>query len=241
MTTLNVDVAYDDGGGSLTYKAANGFDAFDVDAQNDLSVNNSQANALPSTVYNTGMTADGIIRGDYDNADFVTYLINYEAPDHGHVILQSGRIGQVTMVNDGLCQIELRGLTDLLKQNNLIGLTSITDRAMLGDDHNKLSLHWYAGTVSSVGAESDRIFSSDVSPGSNSGIGDSASGGGLRLPIPGGDGNGWTIDAGGMTLVENDPRYQYLECDSSETTAHRDITIPSQVTVGDMLTLGWLI
>lgn len=64
-----------------------------MDTRNDLSVNNSQANALPAPVYNVGMTADGITRGDYDDAEFVTYLINYDAPDHGHVILQSGRIG----------------------------------------------------------------------------------------------------------------------------------------------------
>lgn len=140
------------------------------------------------------------------------------------------------MLDQGLCQIELRGLTDILKQNNLIGLTSITDRAMLGDDHNKLSLHWYAGTVSTVGAESDRIFSSAVTPGS-----DTPLSGGLRIPISGGDGNGWTITGGGMTLVETDPRYQYLECNSSETTAYRDVPLPSQVAVGDNLTLDWLI
>lgn len=140
------------------------------------------------------------------------------------------------MLDDGLCQIELRGLTDILKQNNLIGLTSITDRAMLGDDHNKLPLHWYSGTVSTVGAESDRIFSSAVTPGSNTAVG-----GGLRLPIPGNDGNGWTVTGGSMTLVETDPRYQYLECNSSETTAYRTIPIPSQVAVGDTLTMAWLI
>lgn len=236
MTDLDTDVVYDDGNGPVTYLSASGFDAFDVDERNDLSVNNSQANALTSSVYNVGMTQDGVTRGDYDDADFVTYLINYEDTSQGHVILQSGRIGRVTMVNDNLCQIELRSLTDILKQNNLIGLTSITDRAQLGDDHNKLPLHWYSGTVSTVGAESDRIFSSAVSPGSNTVVG-----GGLRLDIPGGDGNGWTITEGGMVLVETDPRYQYLECNSSETTAWRDIPIPSDVAVGDNLTLAWLI
>ena len=140
------------------------------------------------------------------------------------------------MLDDGLCQIELRGLIDILKQNNMIGLTSITDRAMLGDDHNKLPLHWYAGAVSTVGAESDRVFSSDVTPGS-----DTAVAGGLRLPIPGNDGNGWTITEGGMWLVEDDPRYQYLECNEHETTAYRDIPIPAEVADGDSLTLAWLI
>lgn len=189
-------------------------------------------------VYNVGMTADGIARGDYDDAEFVVYLVNYMALDHGAIAVQSGRIGQVKMLNDLTCQIELRSLVDVLKQTNLIGLTSITDRAMLGDDHNKLPLHWYAGTVASVGAESDRVFSSAVTPGSGSVVG-----GGLRLPISGGDlgqPGDWVIDGGSMTGVVDDPRYVYLTCDSQETTAHRDIPIPAQVADGDNLTLSWL-
>lgn len=239
MTTLDVDVTYDDGSGAVLYQSANGFDSFDVDAKNDLTVNNSQADALVAPVYNVGMTQDGVTRGDYDDAAFVLYLVNYNALSHGAVIIQSGRIGQVKMLNDSLCQIELRSLTDVLKQNNLIGVTSITDRAMLGDDHNKLPLHWYAGTVASVGAESDRVFSSAVTPGSNGVVG-----GGLNIPLPSGDlGNpgDWIIDSGSMTGVVNDPRYVYLECGSSETTAHRTISLPSQVSAGDHLTLGCLI
>lgn len=238
LCNLDHDVVYDDGNGALTYYAPSGFDSADIDAKNDLTVNNSQADALVA-VYNVGMSQDGITRGDYDDAPFVMYLVNYMALDHGHVILQSGRVGQVTMINDAKCEIELRALMDVLKQNNLIGLTSITDRAMLGDDHNKLPLHWYDGTVSAVGAESDRVFSSDVTPGS-----DSVVGGGLSVPIPSGDlGNpgDWVIDGGSMTGVTNDPRYVYLECGSSETTAHRDITLPSNVAVGDNLELSWLI
>jgi hypothetical protein len=238
MCSTNANVTYDDGAGPVTYLAASGFDPSDIDARNDLSVNNSQANALLAPVYNVGMTQDGVTRGDYDDADFVLYLINYMAPDHGHVILQSGRIGQVKLLNGALCQIELRSLTDILKQNNMIGLTSITDRAMLGDDHNKLPLHWYAGTVASVGAESDRVFASAVTPGSGSVVG-----GGLRLPMPGGDlgqPGDWVIDGGGMYGVTDDPRYVYLECNDHETTAHRDIPIPSQVADGDNLTLSWL-
>lgn len=41
MTTLDADVAYDDGNGAVTYQAANGYNAFDMDSRNDLTVNNS--------------------------------------------------------------------------------------------------------------------------------------------------------------------------------------------------------
>jgi len=203
MTTLDVDVAYDDGNGAVTYQAANGYDAFDVDAKNDLTVNNSQADALMAPVYNVGMTADGVTRGDYDNADFVVYLVNYAALGHGAVIIQSGRIGQVTMVNDALCQIELRSLTDILKQNNLIGLTSITDRAMLGDDHNKLPLHWYPSSVATVGAEPDRIFTCATAPGSSDAPGGST-GAVSGVPLGQGDGTHTTAqlkDAAGNLIT----------------------------------------
>lgn len=239
MTTLDVDFTYDDGSGPVTYVARHGIDAYDVDLSNGAQVNNSQADTLAGDVYDAGMTKDGVIRGDYDDADFVLYLIDYAHPEAGHVIIQSGRLGQVTMVDDTKCSIELRGLTDILRQNNLIGLTSITDRAMLGDDHNKVTLRWYDGTVATVGAESDRVFSSSVTPGS-----DSVIGGGLSIPLPGGDGgpgSNWTIDGGSMSMVTNDPRYQYLESSSSETTAHRDVTLPAQVQAGDNLMLSWLI
>lgn len=192
MTTLDADVTYDDGNGAVLYQAANGYDAFDVDAKNDLTVNNSQADALLSPVYNVGMTADGIARGDYDDASFVVYLVNYAALSHGAVILQSGRIGQVKMLNDMTCQIELRSLVDVLKQNNLIGLTSITDRAMLGDDHNKLSLYWYASSVATVGTETDRIFTCANAPGSSDAPGGTT---GAVSGVPLGQGNGTSTTA----------------------------------------------
>lgn len=223
MTTLDADIDYDDGAGSLTYKSATGFDAFDVDGKNDLSVDNSQADSLLSDTYNVGMTSDGVQRGDYDDASFVVYLINYMAPSHGHVIIQSGRIGQVKMLNDAKCEIELRSLVDILKQNNLIGLTSITDRAMLGDDHNKLPLHWYDGTVGVPGAESDRVFSSDVAPGSSEG-----SDGGAILPVPNPN-SGWDVLNGSVTQNYFDGHYYQVSASSHNPSMERVFNLPSGV------------
>lgn len=192
MTTLDVDLTYDDGNGAVLYQAANGYDAFDVDARNDLTVNNSQADALLSPVYNAGMTADGVARGDYDDAAFVVYLVNYMALDHGAVIIQAGRVGQVKMLNGMTCEIELRSQIDVLRQNNMIGMTSITDRAMLGDDHNKLPLNWYPSSVAAAGSENDRVFTCATAPGSSDAPGGTT---GAVSGVPLGQGNGTSTTA----------------------------------------------
>lgn len=65
------------------------------------------------------------------------------------------------MIDDLICKIELRSLTQILKQNSIVELTSITCRAKFGDERCKMPLDWYTGTVASVGDEIDRTFSID--------------------------------------------------------------------------------
>lgn len=167
LTSCNRDVIYDDlsGDGPITYRAATGFSPFDLTTKPDLSVDSTEASALMATYPIDGMTPDGIARGDYACARFVQYLVNYAAPDviqpnngHGHVVVCSGQLGQITQTDKGAVQIELRSLTQILKQNSIIELTSITCRAQFGDIRCKLPLVWTAGTVASVGDEVDRTF-----------------------------------------------------------------------------------
>lgn len=82
-------------------------------------------------------------------------------------------------------------------------MTSITDRAQLGDDHNKLPLHWYTGAVATVGAETDRVFTCEDDPGSSG-----ASSGGTApvtdVPLMQGDGTTNTaqlVDTSGNTIT----------------------------------------
>lgn len=229
MTSLDVDIDYDDGTGVLTYASATGIDPFDVQSASDLSVNNSQANTIAGAVYNVGMTLDGVIRGDYDDASFALYLIDYAHPEDGHAVILTGRVGQVTVVNDSQCQIELRSLTDILKQNNLIGLTSITDRAMLGDDHNKVTLRWYEGTAGTIGAESDRVFASDVAPGSSEGAD-----GGAVIPFAHPN-SGWSVLNGSVTQNFFDGHYYQVSASSHNPSMERVVSLPSGVQAGDQI------
>lgn len=113
------------------------------------------------------MTIQGIESGAYDGAGFVQYMIDYESLSQGHVIINSGRVGQVTQTDQLGVQIELRSLAQVLKQNSVIELTSITCRAAFGDNRCKMPLIWHEGSVKAVGAEADRTFTIAVHPDSN--------------------------------------------------------------------------
>lgn len=69
------------------------------------------------------------------------------------------------MLNGQTVGIELRSLTQILKQNAMIELTSITDRAKYGDERNKMPLRWYDSSVDSLGDEEDRTFIMATIPG----------------------------------------------------------------------------
>lgn len=168
ITSLNRDVVYDDGSGdgAITYRAATGYTPFDVDTKSDISVNNSQADALLAQYPIDGMTLEAVNRGDYDGARFVQYLVDYLDLTKGHVEINSGQIGMVTQVDEMAVQIELRALQQILKQQSMVELTSITCRAQFGDARCKQPLRWYNGTVASVGAEADRTFVLTLAPGS---------------------------------------------------------------------------
>lgn len=161
ITTLDRDVTYDDGAGPVTYRAKRGYTSFDVQTRADLSVDNSQAKGLLAEYPADGVTADGIAAGWYDSARFIQYLINYNDLTMGHMIVNSGQVGQVQNLDDLTMSMEMRSLTQICKQNNLLELTSITCRADYGDTRCKKAYKWWQSTVTAVGAEADRTFQVD--------------------------------------------------------------------------------
>lgn len=187
ITTLDADVTYDDGTGPMTYRAKRGYTAFDVQTASDLSVDNSEAQGLLAEYPADGMTAAGIAKGLYDSARFVQYLVNYNDLTMGHVVINAGQVGQVSNIDDMTVKMEMRSLTQILKQNSIIETTSITCRAKFGDARCKMPLYWYSSAVASVGAESDRVFTMTTKPGG----GDASSGStGPVSAVPFGHGDG---------------------------------------------------
>lgn len=130
VTTLDVDVTYDDGGGPRLYSAAIGSQPTVVQSSSVLNVDNAESNSLIPE-FDVPISEEDIRRGSYDFAQFTLYLIDYENPT-GHVIIQSGTLGQVTIDDSGLSFVnELRGLTAELKQS-ICEKDSLTCRAIFG-------------------------------------------------------------------------------------------------------------
>lgn len=171
ITSLNRDIEFDDGKGAITYTAACGYTPSDVVTKSDLSVNNAEAASLVAQYPFTGVTMDAINSGVYDGAPYVEMLIDYEDTSAGFVIVSAGNIGQITTTDKLTCQIELRDLMQILKQTNMVELTSVTCRAKFGDARCKMPIIWYRGIVTAVGDETDRTFTfraPDFSPESSS-------------------------------------------------------------------------
>lgn len=87
-----------------------------------------------------GFTYESIRRGVYDDARFIEYGVNYLDLTQGHVILNSGSIGQVRVVDGLLCFPEMRSLSQTLKQKSVLEKGSNNCRAAFGDERCKFDV-----------------------------------------------------------------------------------------------------
>lgn len=169
---LDKSVTYDDGAGPLLYSAIIGMRLSTISTSSDLGVNNAESEGLLPE-YDFPISEADIVAGVYDFAKFDLYLVNYKDLSIGsHVLMQSGTLGRVSVLNNGLSFVEeLRGLTDQLKQSlcekdslscrEIFGSGAIGSGAAIesetpcGFDVSSLLV---AGTVSAVGAENTVTF-----------------------------------------------------------------------------------
>lgn len=168
LTTLDRDVEYDDqdgSGGALTYVATEGFDATTFATSTGMSVDNGQINALLSD--STGITEQMVVAGELDDATWRMYLVDFTALYEGHILLDDGDVGDVSVRNGMLWIPELVSKIGRLKQP-IGGVWSIRCRAIFGTPAasptgcgiDTTSL-WVEGEITAVGAESNRTFTGD--------------------------------------------------------------------------------
>ena len=166
VTSLDVDVDYDDGAGEVTYQAVPGANVSSVETSAGLDVANAEAMLL----INTDFSRQEIAAGALDFAEYVLYRIDYLNPTDGHIIIETGTTGAVTSSDTLSGVIELRGISQQLKQN-FIDLYSLSCRATFGSQVGEellpcnydATVHWQTTTVASLGVEEDRQFvSTDV-------------------------------------------------------------------------------
>jgi uncharacterized phage protein (TIGR02218 family) len=128
----------------VSFEAASGFTASEVQAGLDLSVDNlSVAGALSSDSLNESDLAAGL----FDHAAIAIWRVNWAAPEQ-RVLLRQGVLGEVTRGKTGFTA-EMRGLTEVLNQpmGRVFGHSC---DAQLGDDRCTVTLTPIAATVAST-------------------------------------------------------------------------------------------
>lgn len=169
VTTLDIDVLYDDGTGPLLYSAAIGSEPSTLTAASDLSVAGGESKQL-MPVFDTPISEAALMAGACDYAEFIAYEINYNDLTPGrHIIVQSGTMGQTVITDSGLSfTSELRGLTQALKQT-ITEKWSLNCRAIFGSTvvsaqsrypcNFAIDTLWQNGTVQVVGEDFTGSFS----------------------------------------------------------------------------------
>lgn len=153
FTSLDADLTYDDGTGSVSYLASNGFTPQRFEASADTAVDNTE---FQGWVQDTGITEAQIRAGLFDFARIVVYRVNYLDPGMGHELVMAGTAGETTFSEHGW-RTEFRSKTQQLKQT-ISQPYSLRCRAQFGDARCGKAWVWVEGTVTAVGAETDRIF-----------------------------------------------------------------------------------
>lgn len=178
FTTRDRDVAFTPSApiGEIIFQAPTGFEMSVLESTNDMGVNNAEAMSLsPIAGFEAeGFTQAQIDSGALDKIKFVVLRVNYNDLTTGRSeVVNGGTIGEVKRKVGGLTVLELRSLSQLLRQKSIVQLDSIPCRARFGSQPLgtgggvleerfpcgfDASTLWVAGTITSVGGESDRIF-----------------------------------------------------------------------------------
>lgn len=119
------DIIFD----GVTYQANPGMTSSAITQTGDLSIDNMEVQGVLDSA---SLTEEDLIGGRYDDATVEFYLVNWEDPADGAVLLPGGRIGPVRMTERGQFVAEIRGLAQAFSQN-IVEVTSPGCRARLGD------------------------------------------------------------------------------------------------------------
>jgi hypothetical protein len=143
FTDLDQPITYN----GLTYQAAGGYTHSQIDMTSDLSTANLEVQAVFDS---SAITQASLESGAWDFATVVCELVNYKDLSMGAVVLDSGVIGQVSIMN-GAYKAELRGLAQIVQQEQG-DMYSPTCRATFGDSRCTIDLAplTFSGTVAGV-------------------------------------------------------------------------------------------
>lgn len=172
LSMLPSDIDYDDGDGLLTYRAASGFDPSALANDLGFTVSNTEGRALLSA--DLDITLEMVQAGELDDATWRLYLVNFADLTAGrHVLLDAGDLGEVRTQFAMVWIPELVGYGMRLRQP-VGSVWSRTCRAEFGTPADgpkgcgvNSDAYWFNGSVSAVGAETNRVFTGTAADDSN--------------------------------------------------------------------------
>lgn len=163
MTTLDADVLYN----GVLYRSQTGVESSVIATDTGLSVDNAEGLSLVADTDTLGLTVQMINAGELDDAKWQMLLVNYRDLSMGHMVLDAGDTGQVTVKDEMSATVELVSFAMRLRQK--IGtLDSRTCRATFGNPPNgqlgcgiNANAYWVTATVTGVSTDEPmRVFSS---------------------------------------------------------------------------------
>jgi len=142
----------------ITYLAASGYTASDVETTAALNVDNLEVAGFISS---PSITEADLLAGLWDYAAVEVFVVNYAAPTTGTIIQRSGVLGEVTL-DRGQFKAELRGLMQAYTAT-LCELTSPPCRANLGDSRCGVALGPFTVTGAVTAISADNLTLGDTS------------------------------------------------------------------------------
>jgi len=138
----------------VTYLAASGYTASDVDTTAALNVDDLEVIGF---IASPSITEADLLAGLWDYAAVEVFMVNWASVTDGKIWQRVGNLGEVTLKR-GQFQAELRGLMQAYTAT-VVELTSPSCRANLGDARCAVALGPFtvAGTVTSVSADNATI------------------------------------------------------------------------------------
>lgn len=159
LTTHDADITYE----SVTYSAINGFDQSTIASSTGYDVDNSEGYALLCADV-PGISLTDAKAGKLNDARWQLMLVNWADLTMGHLVMDAGDIGEVTVTDNAVFAPELLSYTMRLKQ--AIGhVDQRRCRAIFGSPPNSqtgcgvnVTGMWSSRTVTTVTTESKRVF-----------------------------------------------------------------------------------
>lgn len=150
-----------------TYRAQAAITGSDVRSTSDMSVDNMDVEGAIDTGDLTivDLSAADIEAGLFDDAAVVLFLVNWQAPDDGQIVLRTGNIGEISRTAEGRYRTELRGLAQRLAQNVVRTYGSSCD-AELGDSRCMVDILALTITGEVTAVTNNRQFAATLDYGS---------------------------------------------------------------------------